>query len=122
MHYKTCMMKHILKLAVALIATLVFFAIWDRADITDYRVVSYNSSGLSYDAKGDYDRAVDAFSKAIRLYSGSATLFNNRGNAFRGKGDFDHAIAEEAVVTDQDLVPGFDKIDEGRLHPCRPGA
>ena len=94
MHYKTCMMKHILKLAVALIATLVFFAIWDRADITDYRVVSYNSSGLSYDAKGDYDRAVDAFSKAIRLYSGSATLFNNRGNAFRGKGDFDHAIAD----------------------------
>ena len=94
MRYKICMMKHILKFAVALVATLVFFVIWDRADVTDYRVVSYNSSGLSYDATGDYDRAIDAFSKAIQLFSGSATLFNNRGNAYKGKGDLEHAIAD----------------------------
>ena len=94
MRYKICMMKHILKLAVALTATLVFFVIWDRADVTDYRVVSYNNSGLSYDAMGDYDRAIGAFTKAIQLYSGSATLFNNRGNAYKGKGDLEHAITD----------------------------
>jgi lipoprotein NlpI len=88
------MKKHLLKLTVALLATLVFFVIWDRADVTDYRVGSYNSSGLSYEGKGDYVRAIDDFSEAIRLYSGSATLFNNRGNAYKGKGDLDHAISD----------------------------
>jgi lipoprotein NlpI len=88
------MMKHLLKLAVALLATLVFFVIWDRGDVTNYRVASYNSSGLSYDGKGDYDRAIADFSEAIRLYSSSAILFNNRGNAYKNKGDLDHAIAD----------------------------
>ena len=87
-------MKHLLKLIAALLATLVFFVIWDRAEITNYRVVSYNSSGISYDAKGDYDRAIEDFSKAIGLNSGNATLFINRGNAYKGKGDLDHAITD----------------------------
>src|SRR6478609_9529945 len=35
--------------------------------------------------------------------------------------DVDHALAEEAVDRDDDDVAGGDGVDEGCLHPGRPG-
>ena len=51
---------------------------------------------------GDYDRAIVAFSDAMRLDPKSALAFTNRGVAYVRKGDMDRAIADfsEAIRLD----------------------
>src|SRR5215467_10136509 len=51
---------------------------------------------------GDYDRAIVAFSDAMRLDPKSALAFTNRGVAYERKGDMDRAIADfsEAIRLD----------------------
>src|SRR5215475_11361992 len=51
---------------------------------------------------GDYDRAIAAFSDAMRLDPRSALAFANRGVAYERKGDMDRAIADfsEAIRLD----------------------
>src|SRR6476659_3499226 len=53
--------------------------------------VAYFNRGQSYDSKGDKDRAIADYSKAIDLNPGDANYYNNRGVAYRGKGDIDRA-------------------------------
>src|SRR6476659_4167910 len=47
--------------------------------------------GQSYDSKGDKDRAIADYSKAIDLNPRDSNYYNNRGVAYRGKGDIDRA-------------------------------
>src|SRR5215813_1639235 len=51
---------------------------------------------------GDYDKAIAAFSDAMRLDPKSALAFTNRGVAYERKGDMDRAIADfsEAIRLD----------------------
>ena len=44
--------------------------------------------------KGDYDRAIADYNKALELDPKDATAYNNRGYAYRQKGDYDKAIAD----------------------------
>ena len=54
----------------------------------------YNQSGDGWYFKGEYDKAIADYNKAIRLNPKEAVYYNNRGAAYRNKNDFDRAIAD----------------------------
>ena len=56
--------------------------------------LEYNDRGFHYASKGDYDRAIADYNKAIRLDPKFVLTYNNRGNAYREKGDNDRGIAD----------------------------
>ena len=66
---------------------------------------AYFDRGNAYHSKGDYDRAIQAFSRAIELKRDFAEAYTNRGLAHQNKGDYDHAIRDhnEAI----DLNPNY---------------
>ena len=55
---------------------------------------AHNQRGLAHAGKGDYDRAIDDYSRAIYLNAGNAWPYNNRGLAHAHKGAYDQAIAD----------------------------
>jgi tetratricopeptide (TPR) repeat protein len=69
----------------------------DPKDATAY----YGRGTTSY-AKGEYDRAVEDYSEAIRIDPKYALAYIGRGTAWRAKGEYDRAIADhsEAVRLD----------------------
>lgn len=56
--------------------------------------VAYNNRGVVYYGKGDYDRAMSDFNKAIELKPDLAAAYNNRGVVYRDKGDYDRAMRD----------------------------
>ena len=60
----------------------------------DNLAAAYNNRGYAYGHKGDYDRAIADFSKALELNPKDAHLYHNRGAAYEDKGDHDRAIAD----------------------------
>ena len=58
------------------------------------RSSSLVSQGKTDSNNGDYDRAIAAFSEAIRLDPKNVNAFGNRGIAYAKKGDNDRAIAD----------------------------
>ncbi len=62
---------------------------------------AYDSRGIAYANKGDYDRAIADFNEAIRL-DPKANTYSNRGNAYNDKGDHERAIPDlnEAIRLD----------------------
>ena len=56
--------------------------------------VSYNNRGISYKEKGELDRALKDFDKAIELNPDFAEAYNNRGVAYGIKGQVDEAIED----------------------------
>ena len=61
---------------------------------------AYNNLGLAYDSKGDYDKAIEYYQKALKInlkkpgpeHPDVARNYNNMGEAYREKGDYDKAI------------------------------
>lgn len=56
---------------------------------------TYNYLGITRRATGDYDKAIDYYSSAIRLDPTEAVYYQNRGNLWhKDKRDFDKALAD----------------------------
>ena len=55
---------------------------------------AYHERGKAYLRKGDNDRAIADFDRAIQLDPESANTYNDRGAAYAMKGDYDRAIAD----------------------------
>jgi ankyrin repeat protein/cytochrome c-type biogenesis protein CcmH/NrfG len=55
---------------------------------------AYNKRGCAYADKGDYDRAISDFDKALELDPNYAFAYSNRGYAYADKGDYDRAISD----------------------------
>ena len=53
---------------------------------------TYNAHGIAYGEKGDFDKAIAAFTKAIELNPEFALAYNNRGAAYAEKGEIGKAI------------------------------
>jgi tetratricopeptide (TPR) repeat protein len=64
--------------------------------------VAYDSRGIAYANKGDFDGAIADFNEAIRLDPKNAAAYSNRGNAYNDKGDHERAILDldEAIRLD----------------------
>ena len=54
----------------------------------------YFRRGLAWHNKGEYDKAIADYTRAIELKPDDAVDYNNRGNAWRSKGEYDKAIAD----------------------------
>jgi tetratricopeptide (TPR) repeat protein len=55
-------------------------------------VIAYQNRGDAYALKGDIDRAISDYTKAIELNPNHAPAYNNRGRAYTRKGDYARAI------------------------------
>ncbi|QJW95654.1 tetratricopeptide repeat protein [Frigoriglobus tundricola] len=54
-------------------------------------VAEFNSRGLVWQEKGEFDKAIKDYDEVIRLDPKSASGFLGRGNAWFQKGEFDKA-------------------------------
>ena len=54
----------------------------------------YNSRGIAYGQKGQYDQAISNFNRAIELNPNDNKAYNNRGIVYRLKGEHDQAISD----------------------------
>ncbi len=54
----------------------------------------YNNRGAVYWEKGQYDRAISDFTKAIEIDTRYAKAYNNRGIVYRLQGQYDRAISD----------------------------
>ena len=78
------------------IFTLLFFfstsAKTQQGDLKNAEI--HKQSGLTYFSKGQYELAIEEFSRAIEINHKYAVVFLERGKAFSKKGDFDRAIGD----------------------------
>jgi tetratricopeptide (TPR) repeat protein len=77
-------------------------------------VVAYHNRGDAYALKGDIDRAISDYTKAIELNPNYAPAYNNRGRAFTSKGDYARAVddvtkAGELTRKPRSRIPGKQK-------------
>ncbi len=65
-----------------------------KQESREWRAKAYNNRGAAYYKKGELDRAIANFDKAIALNPKFADAYNNRGVAYFGQGDKEKAIAD----------------------------
>ena len=58
----------------------------------------YDNRGVTYHRKGEIDKAIEGYNKAIELNPDSAITYRNRGVAYYNKGRFHRAIDDFSVV------------------------
>jgi len=63
----------------------------------------YNSRGIAYASKGEYDRAILVYNNAIENDPVEATAYFNRGIAYNRKGEYDRAILDYTKAIEIDL-------------------
>jgi len=69
---------------------------------SETRSFAYTNRGNAYDDKGEVDRAIADYTKAIALDPNYAFAYNNRGLTYEKKGEIDRAIADytKAIALD----------------------
>ena len=69
----------------------------------------FNNRGIAYRLKGEYDRAIQDYSQAIKLNAKFAAAYNNRGVVYDRKGEYDRAIADydQAIRIDPGYANAF---------------
>lgn len=70
---------------------------------------AFNNRGVAYKFKGEYDRALEDYDRAILLNPGYANAYNNRGVIYRLRGEYDRAIKDydEAIWLDSNVPASF---------------
>jgi tetratricopeptide (TPR) repeat protein len=66
-------------------------------------VVAYHNRGDAFGLRGDIDRAISDYNKAIELDPNYAPTYNSRGRAYTSKGDYTRAVAD--VTKAGELTP-----------------
>jgi len=106
------MKKRFAVLFLTMTVSLLSFAQQDSADF-------YNKSGLEYFNNGDYARAVEDFSQALRLEPDNADFYNNRGNAYFSKGEEDLAFEDysKGILVDPNNARSY--LNRGNIYSKR---
>ncbi len=68
------------------------------------REFSDQAQGLRYEHKGEHDKAIASFSKAIAADPSNSEAYVDRAKSYSAKGDHDHAIADYTRAID--IAPG----------------
>ena len=76
------------------VSVFLVFAIYNVSFADTKDAGAFNNRGLTYYYKGEYDKAIKEYNKAIELNPKYAEAFNNRGLAYRHKGELDRAIKD----------------------------
>jgi tetratricopeptide (TPR) repeat protein len=63
-----------------------------RSDPSD--AIAYHTRGKAHQLKGDLDRAIADYDKAIQLKPNYASAYETRGLVYATKGDYIHALAD----------------------------
>jgi len=73
---------------------------------------AFTTAGVNHLQKGDYDRAIRDFDRAIALQPGLVVAWKNRGHAYKNKGDLERALADydQAIL----LTPGDARLYNDR--------
>ena len=71
--------------------------------------MTYNNRGLAYARKGQYDKAISDFNKAIEINSKYIEAYSNRGVAFFYKREYEKAWNDVHTVQNlgYQVHPGF---------------
>jgi len=69
--------------------------------------------------KGEFDKALDDYSEAIRLDPKQARAYNNRGLAYQAKGDLDQAIADFNQALRLEPALGVSYLNRGRVYAAK---
>ena len=72
----------------------------------------HNNRGIAYRDEGNYDLAIEAFTKAIEFNSDFAKAYTNRAVAYQCKGLFDRAIADHTKALE--LKPNLAEVYNNR--------
>ena len=65
-----------------------------KENAREHLMNAYNNRGIAYDEKGEFDKAIEDYKKAIELNPEYADAYNNRGLAYYGKDESDRAIEQ----------------------------
>ena len=70
---------------------------------------AYTGRGIAYESKGEVERAIADYNKAIALDPKFAKAYTNRGIAYKNKGEFDRAIADynKAIAHDPKFATAY---------------
>jgi tetratricopeptide (TPR) repeat protein len=67
---------------------------------TPQDAAAYYNRGSTYQQKGDFDRAIADFSKAIELKANYDAAYNARGLVYAAKGDYERALSDVTRATE----------------------
>ena len=76
----------------------------------------YCNRGVSYFEKGQYDKAIADYNKAIEIDPKDARAYNNRGIAYGKKGQYDLSIADFNKVIEINPSDAEAYINRGHTH------
>ena len=79
----------------------------------------FGVKGVDWIKKGDYDRAIANYDRAIWLQPDYIDAYYNRGLAYSNKGDYDRAIADLEKVLELSADPGLRQRAEEQLEALR---
>jgi tetratricopeptide (TPR) repeat protein len=83
------MQRRILDFAVVVLGCLCM-----PANLNAQTADAYNTQGVDWQNKGQYDKAIASYDQALTINPKYADAYNNRGLAWAKKGDYDKAIAD----------------------------
>ncbi len=92
-------MKHSAHKSVWIILPVIFFFLFSYASAQQKQTKSenagfYESRGLAYLEKRQYDKAISDFNKALKMSPANANAYHNRGKAYGEQGQYDLAISD----------------------------
>lgn len=78
-------------------------------ELKDFLAVAYSTRGLAYHNKGDHNRAIADFNKAIKIQPNSAKAYLGRGLTYHKKGEYAQAIADcnKAIKNNPNLAEAY---------------
>ena len=84
------------KIVAWIIAGVILVSLGIMASIYNDRNLArkHNDSGLVYQKKEQYDKALEEFDQSIKLYPGYAEAYYNRGEVYYEKGEYDKALTD----------------------------
>src|SRR3989338_1100569 len=106
-------MKHIFAVIIVFFLFCPVSVFAETKEISDKDMAKkWFEKGLKYDIDKDYDKAIEAFTKAIALKPDYAYAYTNRGVAYAVKGNKDRAISDYKKACDMGNELGCRNLQE----------